>query len=285
MEKLVYLNGILIPQDEAKISALDYGFLFGYGLFETMRAYDGKIFRLAGHLERLRISAGELGIAADIQSWSRAVDDTLRANGLKEARVRLTLSPGQGELAPDLRSCTRPTLLVAATEYRPYPQEVYDRGWKAIVSSIRRNSRSPVPGMKTANFLESLLARREARASGADDAVLLNDRGLVAEASSSNIFLVHGGTLKTPRRDSGILPGITRSVVLELAAQLNIPAQEGEVTPVELMESDEAFITNSMIEIMPLTAVSGKALASRKVGLITQRLIEAYKSLVQKETG
>ncbi len=284
MEKIVYLNGALMPLSEAKISVLDYGFLFGYGLFETMRAYNGKIFRLESHLERLQKSAEKLEIAADVQGWKSAVLDTLQANGLKEARVRLTVSIGQGGLVPDIRTCARPTILVIASQYHPYPTEIYHRGFSVITSSIRRNSQSPVSRMKTANYLESLLSRREAMAAGADDALLLNDKGFLAESSTGNVFIVNQGVVITPPVASGILPGITRGVILELAKSLNIGVQETEINPTELFDADEAFITNSMIEIMPLSNVDGRPIHSREQSVVTQSLADSYRALVLQET-
>jgi branched-chain amino acid aminotransferase group I len=285
MEKIVYLNGALLPLSEAKISVLDYGFLFGYGLFETMRAYNGKIFRLESHLERLQKSAEKLDIPANVQAWKNAVNHTLQANGLKEARVRLTLSIGQGSPVPDPRTCISPTVLVIVAEYHPYPPEIYRGGFRVVISSFRRNSQSPIPGMKTANFLESLLSRQEARAAGADDALLLNDKGFLAEASSSNVFTVSQGVLRTPRLDCGILPGVTRGVILELAAGLNYVAQETDISPAELVNADEAFITSSMIEIMPLAAVDGRPIRSGEQGIITKNLMRAYGALLLQETS
>lgn len=285
MEEIIYFNGALVPRREATIPVMDYGFLFGYGLFETMRAYGGMVFRLNSHLDRLVKSAEVLGIAVEVPTLKRAVEDTIRANGLREARVRVTVSIGEGSLVPDPRTCTKPTVLVIAGGYVPYAEEVYQKGFRVIVSSIHRNSQSPVPGMKTANYLESLLSRKEARNAGVDDALLLNERGLLAEASTSNVFLVSKRILKTPRTENGILPGITRGVILELASQLNIKAVEVDVTLEELLAADEVFLTNSLMEVMPVTAMSGKVVGPGRPGAITRKLMTAYKDLVLKETA
>ncbi len=280
MEEIVYFNGSFIPFKEAKIPVLDYGFLFGYGLFETMRAYNGTVFQLDSHLSRLEDSAKRLGIPIGIPALKNAVTDTIRINDLKQARVRLTVSPGEGSPAPDPRTCTKPTILVVATKYTPYTPAIYEKGFRAIISSIRRNSQSPVPGMKTANYLESLLSRQEAIAAGVDDTLLLNEKGLLAEASSSNVFIVSNNSVVTPRVGSGILPGITRKIVLELGFELGISSMESDIRLADLLAAGEAFLTNSMIEIMPLVEVNGQPIGPGKPGAITRQLMSAYKHKV-----
>ncbi len=284
MAEIVYLNGAFVPKSEAKIPAMDYGFLYGYGLFETMRAYGGTVFRLDSHLARLKKSADRLGIAVEAAELSNAVKGTLLKNRLKDARIRLTVSIGEGGMVPDPSSCTKTTVLVAAARYVPYPPEVYRKGFRLIVSSIRRNSQSPLPCMKTANYLENMLARQEAKAAGVDDALLLNEKGQIAEASASNFFLVSGNTLKTPPPESGILPGITRDVILELAKQLGVKAIEADSHMEELSTADESFLTNSIIEVMPVISIDRRTVGSGKPGTITVKLMTAYKDLVLKET-
>jgi branched-chain amino acid aminotransferase len=285
MSEMVYLNGSLVPREDARIMALDYGFLYGYGLFETMRAYGGKVFRLEQHLERLTGSAEKLGIKVDKSVLKDAVVDTIKANGLSDARIRLTVSVGEGSMVPDPASCDSPTVLVVAGGYRPLPEEVYEKGFRAIVSSVRRKSQSPISAMKSLNYLESMLARREARAAGVDEAICLNEKGMLAEASMSNVFLVAGGILKTPAIECGVLPGITRQAVLELAGKLKIPILEDDITLDELIKAEETFLTNSVIEIMPLTGVDGKLIGMGEPGQVTQRLMFAYKEMVEREAG
>jgi branched-chain amino acid aminotransferase len=284
MSEIVYLNGALVPRSRAGISVLDYGFLYGFGLFETMRAYGGRIFRLKSHLERLARSAETLGIPIKTSELKGAVADTIRANKLSEARVRLAVSAGEGSTTPDPTTCAQPTVLITASHYQPYPESVYQKGFSAVVSSTRRNSRSPLSRIKSANYLESLLARQEARAAGADEALCLNERGFLAEASMSNIFLIADGTLKTPGVDSGILPGITRRVVLEIASRLNISALEQDIRPEEVFQAQEALLTNSLMEIMPLTGVDGKTIGSGEPGPVTRRLMATYRELVLAST-
>ena len=285
MKEIVYLNGSFVPRLEARIPAMDYGFLYGYGLFETMRAYNGRVFRLDSHLQRMATSARLLKIPFDGHVLENAVSKTIRINGLKDARVRLTVSIGEGSIVPDPQSCLNPTVLVAAAGYTPYPQETYNRGFRALVSSLRRNSLSPISAMKTTNYLESLLSREEARQAKVEEAILLNEKGEVAEASTSNVFLFSRSILKTPPLGSGILPGITRGIVLRLAAQLNIKVLEKAVLPEELAAADEAFLTNSVMEVMPLTALNSRPIGSGRPGALTGRLTSAYKDLVTSETG
>ncbi|MCJ7744564.1 MAG: aminotransferase class IV [Dehalococcoidales bacterium] len=280
MSEIVYLNGSLIPRSQARISALDYGFLYGFGLFETMRAYEGQVFRLDRHLNRLVYSAEVLGLPIGVTDLKSAVMATIQANQLGDARVRITISIGEGGIVPDPNTCDKPTVLILAGHYQPYPEQVYEKGFRAIVSSIRRNSQSPLSRLKSANYLESILARQEARAAGIDEALCLNEKGLLAEASMSNIFLVTNGILRTPGQESGILPGITREVVLELASPLGINTLEHDIRLDELFQAQEASLTNSLMEIMPLTEIDGKPIGSGRPGPLTKRLAMAYKKLV-----
>lgn len=283
MSEIVYLNGSLVPRSQARISALDYGFLYGFGLFETMRAYGGQVFRLDSHLSRLARSAEILGLPIRALDLKDAVMDTIHANKLSDARIRITISIGEGGMVPDPGTCNKPTVLILAGHYQPYPEQVYKKGFRAIVSSIRRNSQSPLSRLKSANYLESILDRQEASAAGVDEALCLNEKGLLAEASMSNIFLVTDGILRTPGQESGILPGITRETILELASQLGINTLEHDIRLDELFQAQEAFLTNSLIEVMPLTEIDGKPIGPGRPGSLTKRLMAAYKKLVFTE--
>jgi branched-chain amino acid aminotransferase len=285
MEEIFYLNGKLVPKSKAKVSVLDYGFLFGFGLYETLRAYNGKPFRLDNHIARLWYSADKLGILVKPAEVRQAVYDTLKANEFADTRIRICMSIGEGTVSPNLSSCEEPTLAVLVTEYKPPVQKKYRDGFKVIVSSIRRNSLSPVTYMKSANTMEPMLARREARSKNMDEALFLNEKGLLTEGSGSNIFLVKDKVLITPRFEAGILPGVTRVVVFELAAKLGIKVKEKNVRLVELLQSDEAFVTNSAIEIVPVTEVDGKQIGNGKPGVVSKCLMKAYKEIVVKETS
>ena len=178
MEEIFYLNGKLVPGGKAKISLLDYGFLFGYGLYETLRTYDDKAFRLDNHLARLRFSGDRLGIVIHTALIREAVNDVIKANGFGQTRLRISVSAGEGKMTPDLDSCKQPTIAVLASEYTPPCSEKYRQGYKVILSSIRRNSRSPATYLKSANAMENMLARQEAKGVGADEALFLNERGI-----------------------------------------------------------------------------------------------------------
>lgn len=284
MDEMVYLNGAIKPRAQATISVMDYGFLFGYGLFETMRAYSGKVFRLKEHMDRLGASASRLGISIDRPLLERGVYDILDANRLTSARVRLVATIGEGSLTPNPSTCSSPTTIIMSAEYHPYDSETYANGWNVSISRIRRNSGSPLPGMKSSNFLESILAKQEARAAGADDTLMVNDKGFLAEASSSNVFVLSHGMLKTPRLGDGLLPGVTRQLVLQIASNLGVPATEADILPGELGQATEVFLTNSMIEIMPVAKVAGERVGDGRPGAVTVRLMSAYMQQVRTET-
>jgi len=285
MNEIFYLNGKLVPAGKAKISVLDYGFLYGYGLYETIRAYEGRCFRLDAHIARMLYSAERLSIPLTAGVLRQAVLGTVKANSFGQTRIRISVSIGEGSITPNLASCKEPTIAVLVTEYPPPTPEKYRNGFKVIISNIRRNSRSPVTYMKSANTMENMLSRQSARKMDADEALYLNEKGYLTEASGSNLFLVKNNILVTPRYETGILPGVTRVVIFELAQKLGIPVKEKNVRLDELYTADEAFITNSLIEIVPVTEVSGKTIGVGKPGPMTKRLASAYRRLVKKETA
>jgi branched-chain amino acid aminotransferase len=286
MEEIIYLNGALIPGSQAKLSPFNFGFLYGYGLFETMRSYGGSIFRLDRHLARLHHAAETLGIARELATFDleKACHDVLKANNLAEARIRLTVTAGEGDIIPNPDSCSGITVFVVARKLVPPPPESYQRGYKAIMSSYRRNSQSPLSRLKSTSYVENVLARQEARAAGVDEAVLLNEKGFVAEGGTTNIFLLSCQMLITPSIESGALPGITREAVLELAKSMGIMTVVKQVELGELLTAGEAFLTNSVLEIMPLTRLDNKPIGSGKPGPVTQQLVSSYRELVAKET-
>jgi branched-chain amino acid aminotransferase group I len=292
MEELVYLNGSLLPRSKARISAFDHGFLYGYGLFETMRAYNGKIFLLGRHLERLLESAGLIGLDSALADadLEQACFDVLKANNLKDTRLRLTVTRGDAGAFPGMRQDAAASVLITATAYTPLPAGAYEKGYRALISSFRRDSGSLLSSLKSTSYLLSVLAKREAENTGMDEALLLNERGSIAEGSISNVFFVAHGELLTPPVESGILTGITRETVLELATGLKIRATEADIRAEDLPRFDEAFLTNSVLEIMPLVAVRDKAgktvsFGSGKPGETTQRLMSAYREMVAEETA
>ena len=279
-DRWLCVGGQLVCERDATVPATG-GVLYGYGLFETMRACAGRVFRLDAHEARLRDGARILGLAVpfDAGELRRAVDAVLDRNGLAgvDAAVRLTL---EGDPPPaDDTSPSAARWIVSARALTEYPESLYDRGASAIVSDVRRNETSPLSRLKTLNYLDNLLARRAARAAGADEAILLNTRGEVAEGAASNVFVVRGGTLLTPPIDAGALPGIARATVLELAPSLALEPRESTVTLDALRAADEAFLTNSLMEVLPLTRLDGAPIAAGRPGPIASQLREEYRAL------
>lgn len=284
MDALVWLNGELVPTASAKVSVLDRGLLYGDGLFETMRAHAGRVFRLAQHLGRLRQGAEVLGIHIPHtdEDLRTAVTEALVGNALSEASVRLAVTRGTG-IGP-VPAESELTVFIVAREFMPYDEELYRRGMTAITATETRNERSRLWQVKSANYLQSILARMEAARSGAHEAILLNTRGYVAEASTSNIFAVKDNALTTPSLNSGVLPGITRSAVIDLAKQAGLDVTERTMPPDDLLAADELFLTNSLMQIMPLTELDGQPIGSGRPGPVTRRLAEAYDELLRRET-
>jgi branched-chain amino acid aminotransferase len=286
MEEIIYLNGDLVPASKAKLSPFNFGFLYGYGAFETMRSYGGTIFRLDRHIARLHHAAEIMGIADKLTAFDldKACCDVLKANNLTEARVRLTVTAGEGDIVPNPDTCRDITVFIVARKLVPRPAENYEQGYKAITSSYRRNSHSPLSRLKSTSYLEGVLARGEARDANVDEVVMLNETGCVAEGCVSNIFLVNNQMLITPSIESGALPGITREAVLELAKSLGITTAVKQVEVEELLAASEAFLTSSTIEVMPLTQLDEKPIGTGKPGRLTQQLMSSYRKLVESET-
>jgi branched-chain amino acid aminotransferase len=274
---LVYLDGHLVPADEAKVSVWDHGFLYGDGVFEGIRAYSGRVFKLEEHLARLERSA--LGIGLDIgltrDELRQAVLDTVAANGLQDAYIRLVVSRGRGGLDP--RNCPRPTVVIIAASIQLYPQELYETGLSLVTSSVRRAPPDVVdPGLKTLNYLASILAKLEGHLSGAGEVVMLNHEGYVAECSGDNIFIVRGGTLLTPPPWVGILNGVTRQSVLELADAHKIPWREEVLTLADLYASDECFLTGTAAEVIGAVRIDGRQVGDGRPGPLTRRLASLF---------
>jgi branched-subunit amino acid aminotransferase/4-amino-4-deoxychorismate lyase len=249
----------------------DAGFRQGYGVFETLRGYSGRVFRLESHLERMQAGAAYLGIAVDMTTVKNAVGQTLQASGLPSARVRPVITAGYGG---------RVTVSVTVENYQPPKAADYQNGLRATVVDMRRYSKSPLYRYKTLNQIENTLAAAEADRQGADEAILLNENGEVAETNRGNIFLFKDGVLRTPDPEAGILPGITRVTILEIARTLGIRTIEGRITLKDLTNADEVFITSSLIEVMPLTSIGGTVVTNGKAGTITAELHRAYRSTV-----
>ncbi len=285
---LMYAAGEYLPMGEARVSAVDAGLLLGAGLFETLRTYGGRPFRLGAHLARLRESGEALRIlVAETDEQIAAVLDRLVAeNGAGEARARLTATRGPVPEGGETDGAGPPaTLLVTAGPIRAYPEALYRGGATVIVSEIHANETDPRTYHKTTNYLSNLLALREARRGRAAEALRFNSRNHLAEGAVSNVFVVTGGRLLTPPVEDGLLPGITRAAVLEVADDLAIPAEQRSLTVHDLLDADEVFLTNSIMEVMPVARVEARAIGSGEPGPVTRRLAEAYRALVERETG
>ena len=277
----VYVNGEFFDEGDAKVSVFDYGFLYGYGLFESMRAYNGRVFRLDRHVNRLLDSAKEIGmeLSVDGNEVKDAVHRTLEENGLSDAYVRVTLSYGTGEPRLIFSEGAENSLVVFAREFSPNAQ-TYEKGIRVAVSEAVK-PHSKFSRVKSLNFLPYLMAKLEAKERGVDDMVLTNPDGTLAEASTSNIFFVSKGGLVTP--DSGILPGITKEAMVEIAGREGIPLEERRVLPNEIKFFKECFLTNSVMEVVPVVEIDGTAIGSGP-GEFTRKIHQLYRRLVADES-
>ena len=280
----VWLNGALLPEEAARVSLFDRGYLYGDGLFETMRAYNSKLFRLRQHFDRIAAGASEIGIPLPLafHQLKHVATELLQANGLADAYLRLTISRGVG-LGPLPAADLSPTISLIARPLRlPSPQE-YETGWKGILAVSSLAPGAQLSQLKSLSYLDKLLAKMQAKAAGAQEAILTNARGEITEASTSNIFIIKGQQLLTPPISAGLLPGITRAVILELAAQLSLTINETAIKPADVFVADECFLTNSIMEIMPLTRLADRAIGTGRPGAMTLTIQQAYRETVLSE--
>ena len=279
----VYLQNKFVASEKAKISVFDYGFLFGDGLFETLRSYSGKIFRLPEHLDRLAHGASRLELSLpSTQVLTRLLYETLQRNRLDDALLRLTISRGEGGPGLDPAPTTTPTLVISARAFGGYPPEYYLNGVSGVIVQIRRNAAALDPALKSLSFLNNVLAKLEAKKSGAFEGLFLNLDGFLCEGTVSNLFWIREEKLRTPSATSGILGGITREVALELARKMKIKVEEGIYPAEDLLAAEEAFLTNTGLELMPLTQVNGKNVGSGRPGPITCQLHHAFSEAVRE---
>lgn len=285
MREWVSINGKLAPADQASVSVFDSSFMQGVGIFTTMRAYGGHVFRIDRHIDRLKHSATALGwtLPVDEDLLRSCVDQVVSATEQSSARVRLTLT--SGSLKAGSEGAAGLTIVANASPGVEYPKELYQRGVTANVSRFRQSNFDPTAGHKTTSYFPRLAALREAHSKGAFEALWLTLEANVAEGSISNIFIVDDGVLVTPPLDTPVLPGIARAAVMELAAEENVPVRE-ELFPLEtLLTADEVFLTNSMLELMPVVRIHREAIGNEKPGDITRQIYEAYGRLVERECG
>lgn len=282
---MVYIDGKFVPRSKAAISVFDHGLLYGDGVFEGIRAYDGSVFKLEEHLDRLYASARSLmlDIPLDREGMKAAVLETLRRNSLRDAYIRLVVTRGIGDLGVDPRKCCKPTVFIIVGSIAVIPKEVVKRGLRAMITWVRRD---PVDGtsheVKSLNYLNSILAKLEANAYGVDEAIFLTSQGYVCEGTAENIFLVKGKEIWTPPAYTGALPGITKSSVTEVAERMGFRVVERLITPHELFNADEVFFTGTGAEIMPVTEVNGRKIGAGKPGEVTAKIAEGFSRYVRE---
>lgn len=278
---LIFINGSLVPQDEAKVSVLDRGFLYGDGVFETLRAYSGNIFRINDHINRLFGSADALFIKHTFTGdyLKDALYKTLRGNNLHDAYLRLTITRGQSGPGLDIEGSSDPTITIIAREFSGYTEDAYHRGISAAIVNTRRMPASALnPEIKSLNFLNNIMARIEATGAGASEAFMLNTDGYVAEGTVSNIFIVKDGNVKTPPLSTGILNGVTRSLVIEIAEKNSIRLTEQPFRPEELHRADECFVTSTLYEVMPVTSINNNPVGNGHPGKLTQTILGLFRT-------
>jgi branched-chain amino acid aminotransferase len=278
----IYVNGALYGKDDARVSVFDHGFLYGDGVFEGIRVYDGNVFRLKEHIDRLFRSAKTLALEIPLshEEMTQAVLETVAANDKRDAYIRLVVSRGPGDLGIDPANCPKATVVIICAQIKLYAQEFYQNGVPIVTTSVRR---IPIqcldPRIKSLNYLNNIMAKLDARQAGAVEAVMLNHQGRVAECTADNIFFIADGVLKTPDLMQGALGGITRGAVLELAQALGIPTEEGGYGLHDLYNAEEVFLTGTGAEIVPVISVDGRVIGSGKPGGRTLKLLEAFRKL------
>jgi branched-chain amino acid aminotransferase len=285
MSGAVYLNGTTRSKEDATVSVYDHGYLYGDGVFEGIRVYDGRIFKLEEHLERLYDSARHilLEIPLSRDAMRDAIVSTVRASGLREAYIRPVVSRGPGDLGIDPRKCPAPTVVIIVDTIRLYPKEAYERGLRMITASVRRPSPDALNGrIKSLNYLNNILARIEANQAGVDEALMLTPDGYVCECSADNIFLVTHGRVWTPASHLGLLSGVTRGVVLDLARELGIPAEERIFTLHDVFTANECFLTGTGAEVAAVVEVDGRPIGDGRPGPVTRRLNAAFCDLARR---
>lgn len=283
----ILLDGKLVDENEAKISVFDHGLLYGDGVFEGIRAYSGRVFRLKEHVDRLFDSAKAIMLNVPV-SKKKMIDGilaTLRANSLKDAYIRVVVTRGRGDLGLDPRNCPKPSYFIIADKITLYPGEFYEKGLSIATVSIRRNIPEAVsPRIKSLNYLNNILAKIEGTQRGVPEALMLNQQGFVAECTGDNIFIVKNGSLITPPSYIGVLEGITQTAVFEIAKKLKFKVRKNTFTRYCIYTAEECFLTGTAAEVVPVVEIDGRKIGDGKPGKITKRLISEFRRLV-KTTG
>ena len=280
--KFVFLNGNIVPDTEGYITSGDRGFLYGDGIFETLRTYNGEPFKLAEHLERMCSSAKKLSILPVYTNAevSESIKELIEKNNVQDAYIRITLSRGAGGNGLGINNNLKSTMLIQVKSFTPYEKKLYEEGMSLVVSRHRRSTSCPISCHKTTNLLTSILLKEEAKRKSANDTIVINTDGYVAECVVSNIFIINNGSVTTPPLDTNILPGITRKTVLDICQNSGIPAREECFKIETLIKADEIFITNSLMEIMPVSMIENSKIGKTVPGEITQQIMSAYKRLI-----
>jgi branched-chain amino acid aminotransferase len=281
----VYVNGKLYDKNEAKISVYDHGLLYGDGVFEGIRVYNGKVFRLREHVERLYESAKHIYLEIPLtrEQMAEAVVNTVRVNDKRDGYIRLVVTRGGGSLGLDPRKTSDPQVIIIVDDISMYPPELYENGLEIVTASIIRNHPDALsPRVKSLNYLNNILAKIEAIRAGCLEAIMLNHNGEVAECTGDNIFLVKRGVLKTPPPNAGILEGVTRNAVMELARAASITVQETALTRHDVYAADECFLTGTAAEVIPVVKCDGRTIGTGKPGPVTKLLHERFHQLTRQ---
>ena len=282
----VYINGQLFPKEEARVSVFDHGLLYGDGVFEGIRVYNSRVFLLKEHVDRLYESARAIRLEIPMakSDMAAAVDSTVQANGLKDGYVRLVITRGAGSLGLDPKKCSNPQIIIIADTITLYPKEMYEQGLRLVTAStIRNHPQALSPRVKSLNYLNNIMAKVEGADSGCVEALMMNHKGEVAECTGDNIFIVSRGTLKTPSTESGILEGLTRNAVMQLAREAGVPVWEGPLTRHDLYVADECFLTGTAAEVIPVVSLDGRPIGAGQPGPITRDLLARFQKLARGE--
>ncbi|MEY2546757.1 MAG: branched-chain amino acid aminotransferase [Verrucomicrobiota bacterium] len=286
-ESRIYVDGEFFAEADAKVSVFDHGLLYGDGIFEGIRFYNGRVFRLEEHLERLWDSARSicLEIPMSIKEMSEALLETIRQNDLRDGYIRLVVTRGVGNLGLNPAQCKKPSVIIIVARIALYPESLYTSGLTVVtVPSRRTNPASLNPAVKSLNYLNNVMARIEANLASADEALMLNDQGYVAECTADNVFIIKHGQVFTPPISAGALRGITRGVVFEIAAETGIKITETDITRHDVFVADECFLTGTAAELIPVIKADGRPIGTGKPGPITARMIQRFREIT-RETG
>lgn len=281
----IYLAGKFVDKEQATVSVYDHGLLYGDGVFEGIRQYGGKVFKLTEHLDRLYKSARAimLEIPMPMDELAKAVNETCAINNLKDSYIRLVVTRGAGSLGLDIRKTSNPQIIIIADKIQLYPEEMYKTGLSIVTASTQRQPPTALnPRIKSLNYLNNVLARIEGYLAGCEEVLMLNHKGEVSECSADNIFLVSDGKVSTPPLDAGILEGITRNTVIDLCAAAKIPCEQVSLTRHDVYTADEVFLTGTAAELAPVIKVDGRSIGSGKPGPVYQKLLTMFREFVAK---